>query len=194
MRERKQSFLERLTGTRTVESEGAEERTAIGNMGAEKHWSPYLDGGNADENDVAAMYTKNPENDTAKNRDEESGRDEDESEEAEGEATLSIDMYESDNELIIQCMIAGVTPENLHVAITRDMVTIRGRRVAPEGIPEEQQLAQELYWGPFSREINLPFEIDTGGAEAVEKYGLLVIRLPKLDTAKTQELRVRSVE
>ena len=102
-------------------------------------------------------------------------------------------MYRKEKELIIQSMIAGVTPENLHITITRDAVTLSGKRVAPHGIPEGDYLEHELYWGKFSREIKLPFEIDTDGAEAVEKYGLLIIRLPKLDTTRTQELKVTSI-
>ncbi len=109
------------------------------------------------------------------------------------EPGLAVDMYESDNELLLQCMIAGVTPENLQISITRDAVSIKGRRVAPQGIPEENYLLRELYWGTFSRIIELPYEVDTDGAEAVEKYGLLIIRLPKMDTRRTQELKVKSI-
>lgn len=190
---KKQSFIERLTGTETVEDGDAGES---GNVLSEKPWSPRLNNGEAE--GVAKRYAKNAadvadgEDEAEQSSDEEERREEEE-EEAE-DASLAIDMYESENELIIQCMIAGVTPENLHVAITRTGVTIKGKRVAPKGVPEENYSERELYWGPFAREITLPCEIDTDGAEAVEKYGLLVIRLPKLDSARVQELKVRSVD
>ncbi|MDO8521459.1 MAG: Hsp20/alpha crystallin family protein [bacterium] len=202
MREKKQSFLERLTGTRVISNEEGRGARAGGNVLSEKPWSPRLD--NAKPQGVANMYTKYPpDNHAEEGRSEPEPDEEDEDDpkpkdapddEEEDSASLAIDMYESDNELIVQCMIAGVMPEDLHVAITRERVTISGERVAPEGIPEDQYIAQELYWGSFSRDITLPFEIDTEGAEAVEKYGLLVIRLPKLNTGKTQELKVKSVE
>ncbi len=105
---------------------------------------------------------------------------------------LLVDLYESDGSLIIQSMIAGVTPENLQISITRERVVIRGKREMPKDRPEEY-FANELYWGSFERVIDLPYEIDADNAEAVEKYGLLIVRLPKLDTHKTQELRVKSV-
>jgi HSP20 family protein len=107
---------------------------------------------------------------------------------------MAIDMYESDNELVIQGMIAGVTPENLHISITRTSVTIKGKRTGPQGIPDEHYVSRELYWGPFSRVIELPYEVDTDGAEAIEKYGLLIIRLPKVDTERTAELKVKSIQ
>lgn len=171
MKERKQSFLERLTGAQIVEDDVRERRH---DREPVKMWTP-------------------PEEETAEEQYEETETYEEETVEVEDEAGLAIDMYESDNELVIQSMIAGVTPENLHIAITRDTVTIKGKRIAPNGIPDDKYVEQELYWGTFSREIALPFEIDTEGAEAVEKYGLLIIRLPKLDTNRMQELKVKSI-
>lgn len=192
MREQKQSFLERLTGTRTIaESDEGKRSTTDGRALAEKPWSTRIDQPIAvapKEDEKAEELDEEVEGDAAE--DEDAPEDEDSDE----EAGLAVDIYESDHEIIVQSMIAGVTPENLHVAITRDHVTISGKRVAPEGIPEERYIERELYWGSFSREIELPFEIDTEGAEAVEKYGLLIIRLPKLDKSKTQELKVKSVD
>ena len=195
MKERKPSFLERLTGTRVVGEGGSENERSGGNVLSEKPWSSRID--NTGVTSVAdAVSAEEQRSENSETTVDEDAVEPEQAEETadEEEAGLAIYMYESDNELIIQSMIAGVTPENLHIAITREMVTIKGKRVAPEGIPEEHRLEQELYWGPFSREIPLPFEIDTDGAEAVEKYGLLVIRLPKLDFSKTQELKVKSIE
>ncbi len=185
MNDRKQSFLERLTGIQKI---GDEEFSGKENVHGEhnepplKPWSPavYNEGAYPEEDEVLHHEDK------AENEDETE-------EESEEEAGLAIDIYESDNELIIQSMIAGITPDNLHISITRDTVTLSGRRIAPQGIPDEHYITRELYWGTFSRVIDLPFEINTDGAEAVEKYGLLIIRLPKLDTHRTQELRVKSV-
>lgn len=165
---RKQSFLERLTGTQSITAEDVSPHQ-------EEDQEQWRD-------DSHEEYTS-----------EEAEYDDVEQDEGTDEPGLAIDIYESDNELVIQSMIAGVTPENLHISITRDTVTIRGKRNAPHGIPDEHYITRELYWGTFSREIELPYEIDTDGAEAVEKYGLLIIRLPKLDTDRMQELKVKSI-
>ncbi len=106
---------------------------------------------------------------------------------------LTVDMYETDNELVIQSMIAGVTPEHLNITVNRDSVIIKGKRIEPHGIGDDQYLVRELYWGEFERVIDLPFEVNTEGAEAVEKYGLLIIRLPRIDSQKTQKLHVKSI-
>lgn len=189
MKERKPSFLERLTGTRSIDGGITGEGGLVnGNVLSEKPWSKQVD--NVAEESKKNTYAKSA--GVMEPLEEKGSPEERDDDDGDAKPGLAIDMYEEDNELIIQSMVAGVTPENLHVTITRDVVTIEGKRVAPKGIPEEMYVERELYWGEFSREITLPFEIDADGAEAVEKYGLLIIRLPRLDTGKAQELKVKS--
>jgi hypothetical protein len=47
-----------------------------------------------------------------------------------------------------------------------------------QSINKENYFVQELYWGTFSRTISLPEEVDPEQAEAIEKHGLLIIKLP----------------
>lgn len=108
------------------------------------------------------------------------------------EGELSVDVYQTPTHIIIKAMIAGVKPEDLDVSITRDMVTIRGKREQHVEGQNGDFFFQELYWGSFSRTIVLPQEIDLEEAEATEKHGLLVIRLPKLDKGRAAKLKVRS--
>lgn len=89
-------------------------------------------------------------------------------------------------------MTAGVNLSDLTVTITRDMVTIRGTRSEENAVEDGDYFYKELYWGVFSRTILLPQEVDIDQAEAVEKHGLVTIKLPKLDKEKTQRLKVRS--
>lgn len=116
---------------------------------------------------------------------------EDEYEEEVGE--LSVDVYQTGTEIIIEAMVAGVKPEDLHLSITRDMVTIKGRREANGQIADDDYFYRELYWGNFSRTILLPHEIEIEEAEAVEKHGLLIIRMPKVDKARQAKIKVKSI-
>jgi len=111
-------------------------------------------------------------------------------EEMEGE--LSVDVYQTATHIIIKAMIAGVRPEDLDVSITRDTVTIRGKREQHVEGTNGDFFFQELYWGAFSRTIVLPQEVEIEDAEAVEKHGLLVLRLPKMDKGRQAKLKVRS--
>lgn len=109
------------------------------------------------------------------------------------EGELSVDVYQTPTEIIIEAMVAGVKPEDLHLSITRDMVTIKGRRDGNTQISHDDYFYKELYWGSFSRTILLPHEVEIEEAEAVEKHGLLIIRLPKLDKARQTKLKVKSI-
>lgn len=113
-------------------------------------------------------------------------------EEPEPEGELAVDVYQTPTHIIIKAMIAGVRPEDLDVSITRDMVTLRGKREKHTEGTTGDFFFQELYWGAFSRTIVLPQEVEIEAAEATEKHGLLVIRLPKLDKGRQTKLKVKS--
>lgn len=89
-------------------------------------------------------------------------------------------------------MVAGVKPDDLDISITRDMVTIKGKREIEITIDESDFFHRELYWGTFSRTIVLPQEVDVEESEAIEKHGLLIIRLPKLNKHRQTRLKVKA--
>ncbi len=109
------------------------------------------------------------------------------------EGELSVDVYQTQSEIIIEAMVAGVKPEDLHLSITRDMVTIKGRRDGNTQISDDDYFYKELYWGTFSRTILLPHEVEIEEAEAVEKHGLLIVRMPKVDKARQTKLKIKSI-
>ncbi len=110
---------------------------------------------------------------------------------AEGE--LAVDVYQTDESIVIQAMVAGVPLENLSVSVTRDMITIKGKREAPKGISRENYFYQELYWGTFSRTVLLPAEVETDDVEATERHGLLTVKLPKIDKGRIQNVKIKSL-
>ena len=114
-------------------------------------------------------------------------------EEETGVGELSVDVYETPKEIIIEAMIAGVKPEDLHIATTHNSITVSGKREANTHIKPDDYIVQELYWGQFSRTIELPNDIAVDDAEAVEKHGLLIVRLPKIDKDRNVKVKVKSI-
>jgi HSP20 family protein len=112
--------------------------------------------------------------------------------EEETEGQLTVDVYQTPDEIVIRSIVAGVRPEDLDVSITRDMVTVRGRREEAREVSDENYFHKELYWGAFSRTVMLPAEVEVENAQAMEKHGLLTIRLPKVDKEKQTKLKVKS--
>jgi HSP20 family protein len=105
---------------------------------------------------------------------------------------LPVDMYQTDDAITIRALVAGVSPNDLEISITRDMVTIRGIREEIQEAHDDNYYHRELFWGSFSRTLVLPEEVAIDEAEAQEKHGLLEIRLPKLDKHRSTQLRVKS--
>ncbi|MDD4989189.1 MAG: Hsp20/alpha crystallin family protein, partial [Candidatus Pacebacteria bacterium] len=106
---------------------------------------------------------------------------------------LAVDVHQTPEEIVIKTMVAGVRPEDLDINITRDMVTIKGKREGERGISDENYFSKELYWGSFSRTILLPQEVEPEESEAIEKHGLLIIKLPKINKGKQTKLKVKTI-
>jgi HSP20 family protein len=109
----------------------------------------------------------------------------------EGEGQLTIDVYQTPDEIIIESPIAGVRPEELDIHITNESVTIKGRRERETRIKDEDYFYQECYWGKFSRSIILPQEVDAEKSEATLKNGVLIIHLPKINRQRSKKVKVK---
>lgn len=162
------SFFERLTGTVNVDDNNdvIEERDI----------------------DITARAKENVGQKKPKEPEQENDWMEEESEEGQ----LTVDVFNTPNEIVIRAIVAGVKPDALDISITRDMVTIHGKREEHREVEENDYYYKELYWGSFARTILLPQEVEVEEAAASEKNGLLTIRLPKIDKEKQTKLKVKS--
>jgi len=167
----KKSFFERITGATPIDQDVRHQN----NM-------PIFSDDETEETEMI-MRSSGPQRITPVYEDEPYSND------AEGQ--LTIDVYQTDNEIVIKSTIAGVKPEDLDVSINNDMVTIKGERKNEEIMNAENYYYQECYWGNFSRSIVLPVDIISEKAEASLKNGILTIRLPKADTTKIKKIQVR---
>jgi HSP20 family protein len=180
----KKTFFERLAGSITVEDENEDEELDIINEDDD-----YED----EEEEEIPVKKSRREEPTSKRKPMLVEELEDDMDDTEEEGELSVDVYQTNTDIFIEAMVAGVKPEDLHLSITRDMVTIKGRREGNNQVVEDDYFYRELYWGNFTRTILLPSEIDIENAEAVEKHGLLIIRMPKLDKSRLTKLKVKSI-
>ena len=105
---------------------------------------------------------------------------------------LAVDVYQTPDAIVVKALVAGVQPTSIDISLTREMLTISGSREDEREVDEESYFQRELYWGSFSRTILLPEEVDVDLAEATEKHGILMLRLPKINKKKLTKLKVRS--
>jgi len=104
---------------------------------------------------------------------------------------LAVDMYESDDNLIVKASVPGVKPENLDVTLQGETLTIKGE------MQEEQQREQGRYHvrerrqGEFSRVVTLPFPIQNDKVAATFENGVLTLTLPKAEAIKPRSIKVQ---
>src|SRR3989344_620852 len=110
----------------------------------------------------------------------------------EGEGQLTVDVYQTPEEIIVESTIAGVKPDDIEIDVTSESVTIRGERHQEEKVAESDYFYRECFWGRFSRSIILPQEVDPDRAHSALKNGVLVIKLPKLHRNKAKKLKVKT--
>lgn len=113
---------------------------------------------------------------------------------SEYEGQLAIDVYQTDDAIVIKSTIAGVRPEDIDITIDNDMVTIRGERKQEDQVKKENYFYQECYWGAFSRSVILPCDIETDKISAELKNGVLTVRLPKVDKSQVKKISVKAVQ
>ena len=109
----------------------------------------------------------------------------------EPEGQLTVDVYQTPEDIVVESAIAGVKPEDIDVNVTSDSISIRGARRHEKEVKDGDYLYQECYWGRFTRSIILPQEIDPENAELTFKNGILTVRLPKVNKKKSKKLHVR---
>ena len=102
---------------------------------------------------------------------------------AEIEGKLAVDVIETETELVVIATMAGTDPEDIHLHLHNDFLTIRGTR-ASRVFGAIKDYYKECYWGKFSRTIVLPTDVKGELATSEYRHGVLTIRLPKADTRK----------
>lgn len=102
----------------------------------------------------------------------------------------SVDIYETENELVIKADLPELSEKDLDVRIENNMLTIRGERKFEQKVKEENYLRIERSYGSFSRSFSLPNTVNTEAIKAEYKHGALTIELPKRAESKPKQVKV----
>ena len=104
---------------------------------------------------------------------------------------LVVDVFETNSDFVVLSAVAGIAVKDLDISLEKEMMVIKGTRQDPHDLPEKKYFYQECYWGPFSRKIVLPENIDIEKASAQMDKGLLTIKIPKIEKSNGDKLGVR---
>ena len=94
---------------------------------------------------------------------------------------LVIDVFETNSDFVVLAAIAGVQIKDIDITLEKDMMIIKGARQNPNMHPDKKYYFQECFWGPFSRKIILPENVNIDKADAQMDKGVLTIKIPKIE-------------
>lgn len=105
---------------------------------------------------------------------------------------LKADVYQSQNDVIIELDIPGVKPEEIDITVENDVLTICGNREDKKEVKREDYYKKEVRSGSFSRSIILPMQVKNDEAVAKFEKGVLKIILPKADEIKSRKIKIEA--
>jgi HSP20 family protein len=105
---------------------------------------------------------------------------------------LSLDVFETDDEVILKATLPGVKPDDLKVTALGDTVTIQGETKSEENVEGASYTYRERRFGSFRRDVALPKEVDADQAEASFEDGVLTLRFPKPEESKAKTVTVKA--
>lgn len=101
-----------------------------------------------------------------------------------------VDVYQTEQEVIVKAEIPGVSKEDLNVYIDENSIRLSGQMKRDEQYKDENVYRTERVYGSFSRTIPLPVEVQSEQAKAEYKEGILSISVPKVEPAKMKGRRI----
>ena len=102
----------------------------------------------------------------------------------------AVDIYETENELVVKADLPGVNPQNLDIRVENNILTIRGERKFENKVNEDNYLRVERVYGSFSRSFSLANSVKTEAIKADYQNGVLTLSLPKREEAKPKQIKV----
>ena len=105
--------------------------------------------------------------------------------------TPAVDVYEEKDEIVVKAELPGMEKNDIEVNISDSELTLKGEKKKEEKIEEEDYFRCERSYGSFVRSVELPTGVQADKVKASFKNGILEVRLPKTEEAKTKEIKVK---
>jgi len=114
----------------------------------------------------------------------------DENEQEDLPGQLAVDVYETEEKLVVKARTAGVNRSDLDVSISDGILTISGTLSSGDDSVATHWHVQECYWGEFSRTLALPVQVKEDEVEAVLKDGVLTISFTKVKQEQARKIEI----
>lgn len=146
------------------------------------------------EEELAAAFLNDDDDQQAQQEPEEPATSDDQNwdeEDAGVPGQLAVDVYETDEKLVIKARTAGVNKQDLDVSISDGILTVSGTLSSGDDSAATQWHIQECYWGEFSRTLALPVQVKEDEVEAVLKDGVLTVSFAKVRQEQARKIEIQ---
>lgn len=109
-----------------------------------------------------------------------------------GWSVPAIDMYQTDDEIVVKAALPGVKADEVQINITGEVLTLKDEMKHEEEKEEKAWHIREQRYGSFERSIVLPTDVVADKAKADFENGILTITLPKADEVKPRTITVKA--
>jgi HSP20 family protein len=109
---------------------------------------------------------------------------------AAGAWTPPVDIYETDDALVLTAMLPGVSKDEVSIEVHNNTLILRGERKPASAVADERYYRRECVYGPFQRAFVLPATVDQGKVQASYHDGILELHLPKIEAAKPRRIAI----
>jgi HSP20 family protein len=109
-----------------------------------------------------------------------------------GEWAPMLDLSERKDAMVVTAEMPGVDPKEIEIALTGDLLTLKGEKEKETVEKEERYHRVERTYGAFLRGVRLPMAVDRSKVTATFKNGVLVVTLPKTPASKGTMIPVKA--
>jgi HSP20 family protein len=103
----------------------------------------------------------------------------------------ALDVYEEKDDIIVKAELPGIDKDDVEVNISGSTLTLKGEKQKEQKVEEKNYYRSERSYGAFLRTVELPKDVQSNKVKASFKNGVLEVRLPKTEEAKTKEIKVK---
>ncbi len=109
-----------------------------------------------------------------------------------GMSMPAVDMYQTDNDVVVKMAVPGIKPEDVQISVTGDTLTVKGEIKENNDNKQKAYHIREQRWGSFERVLSLPTDVKTDKAQAEFENGVLTVTLPKAEEVKPKTITVKA--
>jgi len=107
------------------------------------------------------------------------------------EIVPSMDIFEAGGDVVVKAELPGMKKEDIEVTVTDSSITISGEKKKEDEVKKKNYYKYERSYGSFCRTFSLPTTVKTDKVKSTFKDGILEIRMPKTEEAKSKEVKVK---